>query len=207
MDPISRLTEYFREFPGIGPRQARRFVYYLLTRNTAALEELSRLILEIKKQVHVCNRCFRFFNTQSNASLCPICTDRNRDQSVLLVVSKDADFEAIEKTHVHQGLYFILGGVVPILEKNPENRVRSRELIARLMSSFETGATPIKELVLSFSATPDGEHTTDFIRSITKEIALEKGITVTILGRGLSTGSELEYADGETIRSAFMNRA
>jgi recombination protein RecR len=203
MDPISRLTEYFREFPGIGPRQARRFVYYLLTRNAATLEDLSRLILEVKKQVHMCAKCFRFYNGTS-VTLCPICADKNRDQSVLMVVSKDADFEAVEKAHVHQGLYFILGGTVPILEKNPESRVRSRELMSRLSND-----TAIRELVLSLSATPDGENTANVIRMMVKDLpgAAERGLTVTVLGRGLSTGSELEYADSDTIESAFKNRA
>ncbi|MDB5259267.1 MAG: recR [Candidatus Taylorbacteria bacterium] len=203
MDPISRLAEYFRDFPGIGPRQAKRFVYYLLTRNAGTLDEISRLILEIKKQVHICSRCFRFFNAQNAAvgNVCPICADKDRDQSILMVVSKDADFEAIEKAHVHHGLYFILGGTVPILEKNPEQRIRSRELMNRLSDDVS-----IKELVLSLSATPDGEHTADVIRSLAKDIVAERSIRVTVLGRGLSTGSELEYADSDTIKSAFNNR-
>lgn len=206
-DKIQRLTEYFRDFPGIGPRQARRFVYYLLTRNGATLDDLARLISEIKKEVHVCNKCFRFFNTsnssgKSSPTVCPICNDKNRDPSVLMIVSKDADFEAIEKTHVHQGLYFILGGTIPILEKNPETRVRSRELLNRLDAD-----TAIKEIVLSLSATPEGEHTADTISSLAKDIIATHNLNVTVLGRGLSTGSELEYADMDTIKNAFLHRS
>ena len=203
MNPIDKLTEYFREFPGIGPRQARRFVYYLLTRSPAMLEEISRLILEIKREVHVCSKCFRFYTSKNRANpadMCPICADQNRNASILMVVSKDADLEAVEKANVYQGLYFVLGGIVPILEKEPASRIRARELINRITSDKN-----IAEVVLSLSATPDAEHTAEVVKSMIHDVAAQ--LPVTILGRGLSTGSELEYSDTDTIKSAFKNRA
>lgn len=220
MSPIDRLTEYFREFPGIGPRQARRFAYHLLTRNTSTLEDISRLIIDIKKNVRVCTSCFRFFSTQNNsltntpvndvrntsntgaATLCPICSDPGRDHTQLMIVSRDADFESIEKSHAYQGLYFILGGTVPILEKSPETRIRSRELEARISSDAN-----IKEIIISQSATSEGEHTADYIRSLIKNTTTaDRPLAISVLGRGLSTGSELEYADADTIKNALTNR-
>lgn len=209
MNPIDKLTEYFREFPGIGPRQARRFVYYLLTRSPAMLGEISRLILEIKKEVHVCSQCYRFYTTKNlredkaggKHDLCQICSDQNRNQAILMIVSKDADLEAVEKASVYQGLYFVLGGVVPILEKDPDKRVRTRELTSRIKDDKN-----LTEIILSMSATPDGEHTAETVRSIIKTLKPEK-LAITILGRGLSTGSELEYSDTDTIQNAFKNRA
>lgn len=197
MDPISKLTEYFREFPGIGPRQAKRFVYFLLTRNTSYLDEISRLILEIKKNIKTCSSCFRFFQS-SNGSVCPICSDKNRKADQLLVVSRDVDFEAIEKSKFYDGYYFILGGTVPILDKEPEKRVRVKELKDRINKSKPA------EIILSLNVNAEGENTIEYLKNIIS--SLDSNIKLSVLGRGLSTGSELEYSDSDTIKNALKNR-
>ena len=217
MDALNKLMEYFGEFPGIGPRQARRFAYFILTKNPNYTEELARLITEAKKNVHVCGSCFRFYTAYKNtgagasgaANLCSICADSTRDHTELMIVARDVDFEAIEKSKTYSGLYFILGGTVPILDKNPETRIRSRELVKRLeneTSVREAAKNYLKEIILSLNANPEGEHTVDVLRSLLKPFT-EKGIRVSILGRGLSTGSELEYSDADTIKNALKNRA
>ncbi len=200
MDPLSKLKEYFGEFPGIGPRQAKRFVYYLLTRNSAHLEEISRLILEIKKSVRICSLCLRFY-PDGKSNTCPICSDKNRDVNQLMVVSRDVDFEAVEKSKVYNGFYLILGGTIPILDKEPEKRVRLKELNTRISKG------QFKEIILSLNANAEGEHTADFLRDYIKENFKDREIKISVLGRGLSTGTELEYADGETIKSALKNRS
>lgn len=199
MDPISKLTEYFREFPGIGPRQARRFVYFLLTRNSSYLEEIARLILSIKKSIRVCSSCFRFYQDGS-AAICGICADRNRDANQLMIVSRDVDFEAIEKSKFYAGFYFILGGTIPILDKEPEKKVRLNELLAKVSGS------QFKEIILSLNANAEGEHTADFIRDYLKNKFPDRELAITVLGRGLSTGTELEYSDSDTIKNALKNR-
>jgi recombination protein RecR len=199
MDSLNKLAEYFADFPGIGPRQAKRFVYYLLTRNARDLEEISRLIIDIKRSVKVCAGCFRFFPEGKNASvLCPICANPNRSQEQLMIVARDVDFESIEKSHVYNGLYFILGGTIPILEKEPERKVRLKELKDK-MSKGKFG-----EVILSLNITADGENTADYIRQFISSNFPDTKVTV--LGRGLSTGSELEYVDTETIKNALQNR-
>src|SRR6185369_8225092 len=106
-----KLIELFREFPGIGPRQAKRFVYFLLTRNGGFSSDLSRLIAEVRKDVRVCDTCFRFFpDNVSHSTTCTVCQDTSRDAKTLMLVSHDVDFENIEKTHSYNGYYFILGG-------------------------------------------------------------------------------------------------
>jgi recombination protein RecR len=117
-----------------------------------------------------------------------------------MVVSRDVDYEAIEKSSVYNGLYLILGGNVPILDKEPEKKVRLAELIKRL------SVGNIKEIILSLNANAEGEHTTDFIRNYIKEKIPNNNFNITILGRGLSTGTELEYSDTDTIRNALKNR-
>lgn len=199
MDSLQKLAEYFAEFPGIGPRQAKRFVYFLLTRSSSHLEEIARLILDIKKSVRICQSCFRFY-PDSKSTLCLICSNPNRDQSELMVVSRDVDFESIEKSHAYNGIYFILGGMIPILEKEPDKKVRLKELKNKIaLGNF-------KEIILSLNITADGENTADYIREFIKSNFANKNIKVSVLGRGLSTGSELEYVDKETIKGALENR-
>ncbi len=199
MDSLHKLAEYFAEFPGIGPRQARRFVYFLLTRNLSYLEDMARLILDIKKNVRICASCFRFY-PDGKSTLCPICANVNRNKEELMIVARDVDFESIEKSHVYHGLYFILGGTIPILEKEPEKKVRLKELKERLRIQ-----TP-KEIILSLNITADGENTAEYIRQFITTHFDDKNMKVSVLGRGLSTGSELEYVDTETIKSALENR-
>lgn len=198
MDPLHKLTEYFREFPGIGPRQARRFVYFLLTRSPSHLEDIAKLILEIKNNIKICSSCFRFY-PDGKSNVCLICSDKNRDSSQLMIVSRDVDFESIEKSHVYNGLYFILGGTIPILEKEPEKKVRLRELKERLSKN------KFNEVILSLNITTDGENTAEYIKQYINSNF--SNIKITLLGRGLSTGSELEYVDKDTMKSALENRS
>ena len=111
MDTIEKLTEIFKEFPGIGERQAKRFVYFLMSRNPSYAQNLSELVLELKKEISQCKECFRFFITKDGKNkLCDICSDPNMDSSLLMVVEKDSDLESVKKSGVYHGKYFILGG-------------------------------------------------------------------------------------------------
>lgn len=197
---LVRLAELFAHFPGIGPRQAKRFVYYLLTRDTRTLTELSKLIEELKGNVHHCKLCQRFFAGRKK-EICDLCADSTRDQGTLMLVEKDVDFENIERTNLFSGLYFILGGSIPILEKEPEKRIRLKELKQRL----EQGT--IKEIILALSANPEGDNTAQYLAEFLKSATKSDLVKISRLGRGLSTGTELEYSDTETIRNALKNRS
>ncbi len=118
-----------------------------------------------------------------------------------MIMARDSDFETIEKSGAYQGLYFILGGTVPLMDTEPEKRIRLQALLERISNS-----PSVSEIILSFNTTPDGEHTANIVRNAIQERTLSRPVTVSILGRGLSTGAELEYVDGETIRSALKNR-
>ncbi len=205
MNPIQKLTDYFAEFPGIGPRQARRFVYYLLTRNQNHIDEIAKLMGTLKSQVRICTSCYRFFQSENrDATLCDICSSRNRDNALLVIVSRDVDLENIERAHVHSGKYFVLGGGVPILEKEPEKRIRSNELLRTVQTRAEKGE--LKEIILALNATPEGENTAEYVESLLKPITSSSNIKVSHLGRGISTGTELEYSDADTIKNALNNR-
>lgn len=188
----------FGKFPGIGPRQAKRFVYYLLSRNPSYAEDLVESIQALKSEILQCPSCQRFFAKNGHdTKLCPTCSDASRDNSMLMIVPHDADFEAVEKSGSFRGRYFVLGGVVPILEKEPERKIRLHELDERLNRDSH-----VKEVILAMNANNDGENTADFIR----ERYQGKNFVFSTLGRGLSTGAELEYADPETLKNAFLHR-
>lgn len=206
MDSLHRLEELFAKFPGIGPRQAKRFVYFLLNKSPSYLREFTDLIQEVKKSTSECTQCHRIFFNDSkliahSSYLCPICSDKNRDSSLLMIVARDSDFETIEKSGAYRGLYFILGGTIPVLDKEPDKRIRLQGLLEHV-SSFKS----TKEIILSLNATPEGEHTATIVKEAIGKILKDPKVKISLLGRGLSTGSELEYVDGETIRNALQNR-
>lgn len=210
MNSINKLTAIFEKFPGIGPRQAKRFVYFLLTRNNAYLEELAHLLLKLKKEVSVCESCMRFFansqlgNPATKLHVCEICRNPNRQDGMLMIVERDADFENIERSKIYEGKYFILGGKVPILEKNPEQRVRAQELVN--IVSGRAKNKMLKEIILALPINPDGENTEQYVKRLLSPLAEKYDIKISMLGRGLSTGIELEYPDSETLKNAFKNR-
>ncbi len=202
MDIIDKLTEIFKEFPGIGERQARRFVYFLMFKNPNYAENLSKLVLELKKEVSQCKECYKFFlTTKTKGVICEICNNVNVDASTLLIVEKDSDLESVEKSGVYHGKYFILGGLVPIVEKNTKSRVRIEELKNKI-----TNQKDLKEVIIAFSLSPQGDYTDQYVREQIKEIAEKNKIKVSSLGKGLSTGTELEYSDNDTLKNALKNR-
>lgn len=198
MNSIDKLSELFARFPGIGPRQAKRFVYFLLSRDSGYLSEIVKNIENLKNDISQCQSCQRYFPLGlSQGNLCRICLDNTRDKSILMIVPRDIDLESIEKSGIFYGSYFVLGGVIPILDKEPEKQVRLALLDKRLKSDSN-----IKEVVLAMNVNNDGQHTSDYIREKFKDLKL----VFTVLGRGLSTGAELEYSDPETIKNAFIHR-
>ncbi len=204
MNSIDKLAEYFSKFPGIGPRQSKRFVHFLLTRNSGFLYEFTDLIKQLKKDVRICEQCLRFYSIKNNPGLCRICEDPNRDTSTLMIVAKDADLENIEKVGSYNGLYFVLGGLLPILEKQPEQRIRIDKLSKLLKKKIED--KELKEIILALSLNPEGENTIEYLSKQIKTIIGEYSLKLSTLGRGLSTGTELEYLDDNTFENALKNR-
>ncbi len=204
MDSISKLASLFAEFPGIGSRQSRRFVYFLLKQNKGYLIELVRAIESLEGAISQCNRCHRYFTKKfpTAPDRCSICSDETRDHNTLMVVEKDSDLEAVERSGTYQGTYFILGGILPILEKNPASKIRINDL----MGLIEAESMDIKEIILACALTPESEHTAEYVRESITEVTNTHLISVTTLGRGLSTGTELEYSDAETLRYALLGR-
>lgn len=204
MDPINRLATLFGEFPGIGQRQSKRFVHFLLKRDRGYLQELSRQIAKLQEVVFVCDQCHRYFMKKfpEAALTCLICADEAREKRMLMVVEKDADFEAIERSGTYKGLYFVLGGILPILEKNPNSKIRIDALVERIVKEHDA----LDEIIIACAVTPESEHTAEFVESTIAPYVNATMTKITHLGRGLSTGTELEYSDADTLRYALLGR-
>ncbi|HEU0085506.1 MAG TPA: toprim domain-containing protein [Candidatus Paceibacterota bacterium] len=200
MNTAEKLAEIFKMFPGIGERQAKRFVHFLMSRNPHFINELSDLLLDLQKGTRQCKECFRFYTLQPGGKndVCDICSDSHIDSTTLLVIERDSDLESIKKSGTYEGKYFVLGGLVPIVEKNTQKFVRIKELKERLQKGG------VKEVILAFTLSPQGDHTDHYLRSELGD--LKSDLKISSLGRGLSTGTELEYSDNDTIRNALKNR-
>jgi recombination protein RecR len=206
MTDLEKLMIMFEKFPGVGARQARRFAFHILNLPDASATELSELIKNIKSNVTQCESCRRYFSKHvTRADICGICLDSSRDHNKLLVVAHDNDITAIERSGLYDGLYFVLGGIVPLLHTNETNKLRGGRLKATIEARLPEG---LHEIILGFSVNPDGENTARYIETIINQIeaSLRSNLKVMQLGRGLSTGSELEYADPETIKNALKHR-
>jgi len=197
MDKIDELASALARLPGIGPRQGKRFVFHLLSVPATERTKLAELIANLGKNVRQCPDCLRFYNG-STALVCNYCSDGRRDDSLLMLVEKDQDLAAIERAGTYKGRYFVLGGVLTLTGKGA---IREKELIYILEKRIKNG---LKEIVLALSATSEGEHTADHVRILLAPY--RDLIKTSVLGRGLATGSELEYSDAETLRAALTNR-
>jgi len=202
MDSARKLAEYFSKFPGIGPRQARRFVYFLLSQNGNFSEGLTQALLALKNAARQCQSCKRFF--EGGSELCDVCGNPLTDKTTLMVVEKDIDFENVRKSGVYKGRYFILGGLLPILEKNPAGAIRIRELVNEIEKQAPKGN--LKEIIIALSANTEGDNTFNYVKKTLEPIAKKYKLDVSGLGRGFSTGLEIEYSDAETLGDALKNR-
>ena len=209
MDHIEELARALAKLPGIGPRQGKRFVYYLLATPTDERRKLSNLILSLGKDVHQCSDCMRYFNG-TKASVCNYCTDKTRDDSLLMLVEKDQDLSAVERAGTYKGRYFVLGGVLTLSGKGAIREKELLKIVEKRIKNNLPAQAGLKEIVLALSATSEGEHTTDRIRELLApyRLSAQAGghLKISELGRGLATGSELEYSDHETLRAALTNR-
>jgi recombination protein RecR len=127
-----------------------------------------------------------------------------------MIVEKDSDLESVRKSRVYNGKYFILGGLVPIVEKTTKSRVRIEELKNKIKKETETSPKTVQknlaEIILAFSLSPQGDYTDSYVRTQLKEITEKQNIKISSLGKGLSTGTELEYSDNDTLKNALKNR-
>ncbi len=203
MTSFEKLIRHFEHFPGIGSRQAKRFAFHVLTMQQDEVLELAELIRTLRAQMILCPSCARYHSLKSDSFECAVCGSTVRDRSKLTVVEHDTDIDAIERSGIYDGLYFVLGGTVPLLDSQDVKKLRGGQLKHVVETRVTQGLT---EIILGFSVNPDGENTGRYVETLLRLLIETHAIKISHLGRGLSTGSELEYADPETIKNALKNR-
>ncbi len=194
-----KLATLFEKFPGIGPRQARRFVYFLLKSGATYRGSLEQAIHSLAQNIHECTKCQRYYSGD-NASVCGLCDNPARNSEQLLIVEKDADLDQLEKSGAYSGRYYVLGARVKLTDSS--GNLPNKHKLLKLIED----STNLNEIILALPTTTEGEHTAQTIQNIIKPTTEERNIKITMLGRGLSTGAELEYADGATLKSALESR-
>jgi recombination protein RecR len=189
---MSRLIHELSKLPGIGPKTAQRLAFYILTQPEEEISKLAESLLEAKLKIVFCSVCGHL----TENSPCGICSERNRDQSLLCVVEESKDVIAMEKTKVYKGLYHVLGGAISPLEGVGPDDLRIKELLERISSH------DFKEIIIATDPNIEGEATALYLNKILQNL----GLKITRLARGLPVGGDLEYVDEITLGKAFEGR-
>lgn len=192
--PLSDAAAEFDNLPGVGPRAALRFAYWLVTQPREKIRRFAQALLALSEGVTRCNVC----GAWSETPICSICSDPKRDRSVLCVVATNQDLRVIEESSAYKGIYHVLGGLLDPIEGVTPETLAISQLTKRLMAS-DSG---ISEIILAFDPDVRGDTTALFLIKKLEPLALN----VSRLARGLPNGAQLEYADGATVASALANR-
>jgi len=190
--PIAELTDFFQRFPGIGPKSAQRLAFHLLKMPLSDVEKFAEKMINAKKTVKCCSTCFNM----SASDPCEICSDDNRDKSVICVVAETKDLIAVEKTREFKGQYHVLQGVISPIDGIGAADIRVKELLTRIAEN------DIKEVILALNPSVEGEATTLYIAKLLKNF----GIKISRIALGIPVGSDLEYADEITLARALEGR-
>jgi recombination protein RecR len=190
---IEELVAEFARLPGIGRKTAQRLTYHLLKQSKETSARLARAIAAVGERVHACSLC----GNLTEEDPCAICADPRRDQGTVCVVEEASDVAAVERAGGYRGVYHVLGGRL-----SPLDGVGPEQLnVAALVKRAGNGGA-VREVILATNSSVEGEATAHYL-----ERALQgTGVGLTRLARGLPVGSELEYADGETIAQAIAAR-
>lgn len=198
--PLQDLTNFFIKFPGIGPRQAGRFSFFLMKQPREEIDNFIEVLRDLKQNVSICSDCYLPIE-KSEKNLCGICSDTTRNKSIICVVEKENDALNMEKIKLHDGVYLVLGQNISPMHESPTAKIR----LKKLLTNVKNQKNQITEIILSLNNTREGNFTSLYIQELFKKNSLDT-IKLSRLGRGLSTGSELEYADEETLRNALEGR-
>jgi len=189
---VENLINEFKKLPGIGPKSARRIVFFLLKLSHDDILKLSRSIVEMKEKVRFCSQCYGL----SEEDICYICRDESRDRKKICIVEEVSDVAIIEKTGEYKGLYHVLGGLLSPIENIGPDEIRIPGLLERIK------ANNIEEVIIALNPNVEGESTAMYL----KKILIPQGVRVTRLASGLPVGGDLEYADEVTIGRAISDR-
>ncbi len=191
-ESVRELIKYLSKLPGIGEKTADRLAMHILRAPRREADRLVHSIMEVKEKIRLCAMCFSL----SDAEICNICRDRNRDFSILCVVEQPADMVAIEKSGAFTGLYHILEGALSPMDGVGPDNIRIKELISRIAQG------KIQEVVLATSTNIEGESTAAYIA----ELLGNYPVKVTRIASGVPIGGDLKYVDQVTLKTAMKSR-
>lgn len=195
--PIQNLITLFAKFPGVGPRQAARFVFYLLKETPDFRNGLAKDVAKLSELLLACARCGNIeAKKDADKNLCSICADEKRNQKNIAVVEDVMDLRALEQTRTYNGVYHVLSGPVVGRRGAVVDLAPVKKLINRVKQENPT------EVIIATSPTYEGDATA---RYLAREL-LPLGTHVTHLARGLAKGVDLEYVDEETLKEALAGR-
>ena len=189
---LSQLMDSLRCLPGVGPKSAQRMAFYLLERDRDGGKRLAQVMAEALDKIGNCQMC----RTLTEESLCRICSNNDRDKSLLCIVETPADVVSIEQAVHFSGLYFVLGGSLSPLDGIGPNELGMDQLEQRLLSG------EVEEVILATSTTVEGEATARFISDMTARYSIK----ASRIAHGVPLGGELEYIDSGTLAHAFSGR-
>ena len=191
---LEDLIEALGKLPGVGPRSAERYAYFLLRADINKAKDLSVALEKLHANTSFCKKTFAL--TNKGELISPLYSDLDRNKQVVAVVADPFDIVALEKTNAFKGTYHVLGGLIsPIDGINPEN-LRFKELVNRVKEDM------VEELILATNASVEGESTALYIQ----QLLIDNPVKITRLARGLPIGLDIEYADQITLSRALEGR-
>lgn len=197
VEPVARLIEAFARLPGIGPKTAQRLTYHLLRAPDAEARTLAAALVAVREEVVCCVTCGNI----SSADECPVCLDPGRDPRRICVVEEPLDVLAIERTGEWRGRYHVLNGALSPIDGIGPERLRIRELLARVEAA-EAAGEPVEEVILATNPSLEGDATAMYVA---ERLVGHVG-SITRIARGLPVGGDLEYADEITLIRALQGR-
>jgi len=192
---LTKLIEALGNLPGVGPRTAERYAYYLVRREPAKAEQLAAALTGLHGGIKYCPKTFALISSSDDVS--PLYSDPRRDKKTVAVVAEPLDIVSLEKTNQYHGTYHVLGGLVSPIDGIGPEQLHVRELVNRIDED------EVEEIILATNASVEGESTALYIQ---QQIGPDRTVKITRLARGLPIGVDLEYADQITLSRALEGR-
>ena len=191
-ETLNNLIEEFGKLPGIGPKTAERLAFHVLKSEPQEAMALAQAIRDVKNKIKRCEICFNL----AEQPVCRICSDPNRDKTLICVVEQPKDVIKLEKTGACKWTYHVLGGHIAPLDGVEPDDLTIKQLVERVR------AGGVKEVIMATNPNMAGDGTALYISSLLKPFAVK----ITRLARGLATGSTIEYASGKMLTDAITGR-
>jgi recombination protein RecR len=191
---LEKVIEALRVLPGVGPRSAERYAYFLLRSNPSSSKKIADTVSNLHDQIAYCHKTFALVEKGQNLS--PLYTDPSRDKKVIAVVAEPFDIMALENTGTYKGTYHVLGGLISPIDGISPDQLTIPQLVKRVKED------KVKEIILATNASVEGESTALYIQ----QQLVNTDVQLTRLARGLPIGVDLEYADQITLSRALEGR-